>query len=112
MAVVDPDEGLMSFEKVAVYFPKGQGALLDPAQRPPKRDILQENYGTVTSLGLPILKPALIARLEAREDPWVPDFQAFKESNIRRVTGTAGDIRMRTEIHSEKVLTKWNCRGP
>nr|KAF6408682.1 hypothetical protein HJG59_020098 [Molossus molossus] len=65
------DQGLLSFEDVAVGFTWEEWQLLDLSQKDLYRDVMLENYNNLVSVGYEATNPDPLFWLEQRGPAWI-----------------------------------------
>nr|XP_033787901.1 zinc finger protein 660-like isoform X2 [Geotrypetes seraphini] len=72
----------LTFDDVALYFSEEEWHCLEERQKILYRNVMMENFETLTSLGFSTTIPDIILRIERGEDPYVCDPQDANERGI------------------------------
>ncbi|XP_077779246.1 uncharacterized protein LOC144326615 [Podarcis muralis] len=106
MASAQLEQAPVSLEEVAVHFKEDERALLDPGQRALHKEVMEENYASLVSLGLPVSRSDIALQKE-----WENAFTEGSEEE-EKLAGDGSDSdeenrpqRKKTEQKQKKRLT-------
>ncbi|XP_069815677.1 uncharacterized protein [Dendropsophus ebraccatus] len=84
----------LMFDDVAIYFTPEEWGSLKEWQKELYKEVMVENYRTLHSLGIPVVKSELLLLIEGGEEPCVPGLSAWEVAGCEPPT-TSGVVRKR-----------------
>ncbi|XP_075070368.1 uncharacterized protein LOC142159399 isoform X3 [Mixophyes fleayi] len=92
-------KGPVTFDDVAVYFTEEEWECLEEWQRDLYKEVMTDNYRTLCSLGVPVVKSEILLMIESGEEPFVMGYPRWEELGFETSTIT--------DFHCGNPEEKW-----